>query len=68
MEPVNFVDVKAELKEKMGYEPTEKDVISYILYPKVFLDYQDMINKYGDVTVLDTPTFYKGMRLGKQSK
>ncbi|EAC6221325.1 biotin/lipoyl-binding protein, partial [Listeria monocytogenes] len=65
MEPVNFVDVKAELKEKMGYEPTEKDVISYILYPKVFLDYQDMINKYGDVTVLDTPTFYKGMRLGE---
>ncbi|HCJ4361341.1 TPA: biotin/lipoyl-binding protein, partial [Listeria innocua] len=65
MEPVNFADVKAELKEKMGYEPSEKDVISYILYPKVFLDYQEMISKYGDVTVLDTPTFYKGMRLGE---
>lgn len=39
MELVNFVEVKVELKEKMGYELIEKDVIFYILYLKVFLDY-----------------------------
>ncbi|WP_167628133.1 pyruvate carboxylase [Listeria valentina] len=65
MDPVDFAAVKEELQEKIGYEPSEKDVLAYILYPKVFLDYQEMINKYGDVTVLDTPTFYKGMRLGE---
>ncbi|WP_099223113.1 pyruvate carboxylase [Listeria costaricensis] len=65
MESVDFEVVKQELQEKIGYEPSHKDVLSYILYPKVFLDYQEMINKYGDVTVLDTPTFFKGMRLGE---
>lgn len=66
MEPVDFEAVRAELAEKMTTgEPTDHDVMSYILYPKVFLDYLTMIEKYGDVTVLDTPTFFKGMRLGE---
>ncbi|KGL37732.1 pyruvate carboxylase [Listeria sp. SHR_NRA_18] len=66
MEPVDFEAVRAELAGKMTTgEPTDHDVMSYILYPKVFLDYLTMIEKYGDVTVLDTPTFFKGMRLGE---
>lgn len=65
MEPVNFAEVKTELQEKIGYEPSGKEVLSYILYPKVFLEYRKMIDTYGDVTVLDTPTFFKGMRLGE---
>ena len=34
---------------------------AYCQYPKVFKDYEEFIKKYGDVSVLDTPTFFFGM-------
>ena len=35
------------------------------MYPQVFLDYQAAYNQFGDVTLLDTPTFFQGIRLGE---
>ena len=64
--PVNFDDVVAELTEKLGYKPGQHEVLSYILYPQVFLDYQKMQNEFGSVTLLDTPTFFNGMRVGEK--
>lgn len=64
-EPVSFEKVKAELQEKIGYEPRQDEVLSYLMYPQVFLDYQKSYEKFGDVTLLDTPTFFQGMRLGE---
>lgn len=62
---VNFEAVKQELAEKVGYTPSKEEVLSYLMYPQVFLDYANMYNSYGDVTVLDTPTFFYGMRHGE---
>ncbi|RGI31020.1 MULTISPECIES: pyruvate carboxylase [Enterococcaceae] len=64
-EPVDFDKVKTELATKIDREPTDKEVISYIMYPQVFLDYMTMYNTYGDVELLDTPTFFQGMRVGE---
>ncbi len=64
-EKVDFAAVKAELAEKIGYQPGDHEVISYIMYPQVFLDYQKMQREFGAVTLLDTPTFLHGMRLGE---
>ena len=64
--PVVFEDVLAELTEKLGYKPAQHEVLSYILYPQVFLDYQKMQNEFGSVTLLDTPTFFNGMRVGEK--
>jgi pyruvate carboxylase len=63
--PVDFTAVKAELKEKIGYEPRQDEVLSYLMYPQVFLDYRTSFDSFGDVTLLDTPTFFHGMRLGE---
>lgn len=63
--PVDFEKVKAELAEKIGYEPKQEEVLSYLMYPQVFLDYQKSYNQFGDVTLLDTPTFFQGIRLGE---
>lgn len=63
--PVDFDQVKAELQEKIGYEPKQDEVLSYLMYPQVFMDYQTSYNRFGDVTLLDTPTFFQGMRLGE---
>ena len=38
-------------------------ILAYALYPKVFEEYSVTEKKFGDVSVLDTPTFLYGMRL-----
>lgn len=64
-EPVDFDKVKQELQELIGFEPSKTDVLSYLMYPQVFLDYQKSYAQFADVTLLDTPTFFSGMRLGE---
>lgn len=64
-EPVSFEKVKGELTEKIGYVPNRDEVLSYLMYPQVFLDYRKAYEQFADVTVLDTPTFFQGMRLGE---
>ncbi|MDY4022676.1 pyruvate carboxylase [Staphylococcus borealis] len=60
--PVNFDDIRQELEAKAYGEVTEQDVISYVLYPKVFDQYIQTKQQYGDLSLLDTPTFFFGMR------
>ncbi|MGC6767614.1 pyruvate carboxylase [Enterococcus sp. LJL128] len=64
-EPVDFDKVRQELAEKIGFEPKHEEVLSYLMYPQVFLDYQTSYQTFGDVTLLDTPTFFNGIRLGE---
>ena len=63
--PVDFVAVKAELTKKIHRQPTEDDLLGYIMYPKVFVDYFNNHQKYGAVMDLDTTTYYQGMRPGE---
>ena len=62
---VDFDKVKMEMKEK--HIPTrEEDVSSYCIYPKVFSDYMERYHKYGDLSILDTPTYFFGMKPGEE--
>lgn len=66
LKKVNFESIKEQLSEKLGREITDLEAVSYALYPKVFLDYTDFVEKYGDVSVLDTPSYLYGLRLGEE--
>jgi pyruvate carboxylase len=66
LEEVDFKALRDELYKEIGREVTSFDVIAYALYPKVFLEYVKMAQQYGDLSVLDTPTFLYGMRLGEE--
>jgi pyruvate carboxylase len=66
LEPVDFEQLKEELFHKLSRPVTIHEVLAYALYPKVFDEYSDMVKKFGDVSVLDTPTFLYGMRLGEE--
>ena len=65
--PVNFEEIKAKLAE-LEAPITEEAVSSYCLYPKVFTDWVKRIHDFGDVSVLDTPTFFFGMKIGEEIK
>lgn len=66
LEPVDFNNLKETLFHKLDRPVTSFDMISYALYPKVFIDHQTFTEQYGDMSVLDTPTFFYGMRLGEE--
>lgn len=66
LEPVNFKELRETLFHTLNRQTTSFEMISYALYPKVFMDYHKIVEEYGDVSVLDTPTFFFGMRLGEE--
>ncbi|MEW9677857.1 pyruvate carboxylase [Lentibacillus sp. L22] len=66
LEPVDFVQLRNDLFKTLDRQVTSFDLISYALYPKVFMDFQKFTQNYGDMSVLDTPTFFYGMRLGEE--
>ena len=66
LEAVDFDALRAELYQELGREVTDFEVLAYALYPKVFLEYNTTLQQFGDVSVLDTPTFFYGMRLGEE--
>lgn len=65
LEPVDFDAVKQELASIQNIEVTEQDIISYVLYPKVYKQFIATKEQFGDLSLLDTPTFLFGMRNGE---
>ncbi len=62
---VDLTAVRTEMKGKR-LPLREEDVSAYCIYPKVFTDYVKRYKKYGDLAVLDTPTFFFGMKTGEE--
>src|SRR5690625_1356199 len=66
LDPVDFKQMRDELYKKLGREITSFDVVAYSLYPDVFMSYHKFTTQFADVSVLDTPTYLYGMRLGEE--
>ncbi|HET9522879.1 MAG TPA: pyruvate carboxylase [Terrimicrobiaceae bacterium] len=64
--PVNMEETAALLKEKIGNAASRTDLMSYLMYPQVFLAFAQERQLYGDVSVLPTPQFYYGMEPGEE--
>lgn len=66
LEPVNFEQLEAILEGKLNRPVTKQDVLAFALYPKVFEEYAKTVNSFGNISVLDTPTFLYGLKLGEE--
>ncbi len=66
LEPVDFEQLKEDLFKEINRPVTDFDVIAYALYPKVFLEYVKTAEKFGEISVLDSPTFFYGMFPGEE--
>ena len=64
--PVKFDQVEAELEGKLRRKPTRSDLMSYLMYPEVFLSFARKQAEWGDVEVLPTPQFFYGMQKGDE--
>jgi pyruvate carboxylase len=63
--PVNFDDVRAELDAKFE-RSSNFDLLSYVMYPRVFPEFVEHQQRYSDTAVLPTPAFFYGMEKGEE--
>jgi len=64
--PIDFKETAATLARKIGHEPSTDEVLSFVMYPDVFLKFAKARQSYGNVEVLPTPQFYYGMDKGEE--
>tara|TARA_Y100000766_G_scaffold126141_1_gene108439 strand:- start:15907 stop:19377 length:3471 start_codon:yes stop_codon:yes gene_type:complete len=64
--PVNLDEVRKELGDKINRTPTDDEVWSYLMYPQVFLEFNESQNKFSNLSVLPTPAYFYGVNTGKE--
>lgn len=62
--PEDFEAIYKTLKTDR-YEPTESDLLSYALYPKVYKAYRESILKDGSFRHMESDVFFHGLREGE---
>ena len=58
--PADFEAAGKEVAKFLDREPTQREIVTYLLYPKVYKDYAMHHIKYGDVSCIPTPFFFFG--------
>jgi pyruvate carboxylase len=66
MPPANLRAERAAAEAKIGRPVTESELASYLMYPKVFVDYAADRAAFGDVSTLPTAVFFYGMQPGQE--
>jgi pyruvate carboxylase len=64
--PIDLQQVRAQIDAKGWRAVTDEEFASYLMYPKVFLDYLNNRLEYGQVSVLPTSQFFYGMEPGDE--
>ena len=59
--PADFKAAGEEVAKFLDREPTQREIVTYLLYPKVYKDYALHYKKYGKVSVIPTPYFFFGL-------
>ena len=60
--PVDWDAERTQLEKKIGHPIRRDAMLSYLLYPEVFLKYDKFRQTYSDVSVLPTPAFFYGLK------
>lgn len=66
MKPFDFAKARETLTEKFGRGITSTDVLSYALYPRVFEEYREFLEQYGDLSTLPTRYFLRKPAVGEE--
>jgi len=66
MPPADFVAAAASVGELVGREASPREILSWLLYPRVFQDFAKHQATYSDVSVIPTPAFLEGMLPGEE--
>ncbi|KAA8667804.1 pyruvate carboxylase [Clostridium sp. HV4-5-A1G] len=63
--PEDFKKIEEHLSKKYKRKFDGKEIISYALYPDVFEDYLNYVDKFGDLSHMESSTFFYGLSEGE---
>ena len=66
LKPVDLEATRKEVQTKVGREVSDTDLCSYLMYPKVYLDYMNDRQVFGPVSDIPTRFFFYGMEPGEE--
>ena len=64
--PADLEALRKTAAEKAGAEVDDKALASYVMYPKVYVDFAKAADTYGPVSGLPTPVFFYGLPVGEE--
>ena len=66
IEAFDFENERKYLEEKTGHSIDNRELLSYALYPEVYLDFDRHRTLYSDTSVIPTPTYFYGLEPGDE--
>jgi pyruvate carboxylase len=71
--PADFAAVRREVqaiagRHAAGHPLTDRDLLSYLMYPRVFTDFATFQQKYTDVSTVPTGVFFHGLAPGDETE
>ena len=64
--PVDLTETASIVERKIGTKPTRSDLMSYLMYPDVFVKFAKSRAAFGEVEALPSPQFFYGMQKGEE--
>ncbi len=64
--PADLRAARAKAEAATGWTLSDEELHSYLLYPKVFVDYAEHRTRYGPVSVLPTEVYFYGLPPGRE--
>ena len=64
--PADFKVAADKLRTILKREPSNQDVVTWLLYPKVFEEFAAHVDKFSDTSGLPTPVFFYGQAPGEE--
>jgi pyruvate carboxylase len=65
--PADFAATKSDLEKRIQRPVDAREVVSYLLYPRVFSDFVEHEHKYSDTSPIPTDVFFHGMQSGDET-
>jgi pyruvate carboxylase len=67
LEPADFEKERGHAAAKVGHPVSDKELLSYILYPNVFTEFDKFSQEFSDISVIPTPIFFYGLEPGQET-
>ena len=66
LKPLNLERTRKKLEDDINRKASDDDLLSHLMYPEVFKDYNKFRRQYGDVSVLPSSTYFYGLQPGEE--
>lgn len=66
LEPADLYQERDDIQAQLGETLSDQEFASYLMYPKVFIEYSKMKENYGPTSALPTSIYFYGMQPGTE--